>query len=62
LNNKTIEHLNVKIRKHTKNKHSYPTDGAVIKTTYLAVKEATKKWNMPIRKRGVILNQFLIIF
>jgi len=57
-----IENLNGKIRKYTKNKLSYPTDEAVMKSTYLAVREATKKWNMPIRNWGLILNQFLIIF
>jgi transposase-like protein len=57
-----IENLNGKIRKYTKNKLSFPTDEAVLKSTYLAVREATKKWNMPIRDWGIVLNQFLIIF
>lgn len=57
-----IENLNGKIRKYTKNKLSFPTDDAVLKSTYLAVREATKKWTMPIRDWGIILNQFLIIF
>lgn len=57
-----IENLNGKIRKYTKNKLSFPTDEAVIKSTYLAIREATKKWTMPIRNWGIILNQFLIIF
>lgn len=57
-----IENLNGKIRKYTKNKLSFPTDEAVMKSVYLAVNEATKKWSMPVRNWGVILNQFLIIF
>lgn len=57
-----IENLNGKIRKYTKNKLSFPTDEAVTKSVYLALREATKKWTMPIRNWGVILNQFLIIF
>ncbi|MEY2950245.1 MAG: hypothetical protein RLZZ248_1446 [Bacteroidota bacterium] len=57
-----IENLNGKIRKYTKNKMSYPTDEAVIKSVYLAIMEATKKWTMPIRDWGIILNQFMIIF
>lgn len=57
-----IENLNGKIRKYTKNKLSFPTDEAVMKSVYLAVRESTKKWTMPIRNWGVILNQFLIIF
>jgi len=57
-----IENLNGKIRKYTKNKLSFPTDEAVMKSVYLAVGEATKKWTMPIRNWGVILNQFLILY
>lgn len=57
-----IENLNGKIRKYTKNKLSFPTDDAVMKSVYLAVREATKKWTKPIRNWGLILNQFLIIF
>lgn len=57
-----IESLNGKIRKYTKNKLSFPTDDAVMKSVYLAVKEATKKWSNPIGSWGIILNQFLIIY
>lgn len=57
-----IENLNGKIRKYTKNKLSFPTDDAVKKSVYLAIREATKKWNMPIRNWGIILNQFLTLF
>lgn len=57
-----IENLNGKIRKYTKNKLSYPTDDAVLKSVFLAVMEATKKWIMPIRDWGIILTQFGIIF
>jgi len=57
-----IENLNGKIRKYTKNKLSFPTDEAVMKSVYLAVNESTKKWTMPIREWGTIYGQFLIIF
>jgi len=57
-----IENLNGKIRKYTKNKLSFPNDEAVIKSVYLAIREASKKWTMPIRNWGMILNQFLTIF
>jgi len=57
-----IENLNGKIRKYTKNKQSFPTDEAVVKSVFLALREATKKWTMPIRQWGIVLNQFLIIF
>ena len=57
-----IENLNGKIRKYTKNKLSFPTDEAVLKSVYLALREATKKWSMPIQNWGLIFNQFLTIF
>jgi transposase-like protein len=56
-----IENLNGKIRKYTKNKLSFPTDDAVMKSVYLALRESSKKWTMPIRNWGMILNQFLTI-
>jgi transposase-like protein len=57
-----IENLNGKIRKYTKNKLSFPTDEAVLKSVYLALREATRKWSMPIQNWGLILSQFLTIF
>jgi transposase-like protein len=64
-----IENLNGKIRKYTKNKLSFPTDDAVMKpalpagrSVYLATREATKKWTMPVRNWGIILNQLLTIY
>jgi len=57
-----VENLNGKIRKYTKNKLSFPSDQAVMKSVYLAMREATKKWSMPIQNWGIVLNQFLVIF
>ncbi len=57
-----IENLNGKIRKYTKNKLSFPTDEAVLKSVYLAIREATKKWSMPIKNWGLILEQFFTLF
>ncbi len=57
-----IENLNGKIRKYTKNKMSFPTDDAVLKSVFLALREATKKWTMPIHNWGIVLNQFILIF
>jgi transposase-like protein len=57
-----IENLNGKIRKYTKNKLSFPSDQAVMKSVYLALIEATKKRSMPIQNWGIVLNQFLVIF
>lgn len=57
-----IENLNGKVRKYTKNKMSFPTDEAVMKSVYLALREATKKWSMPIQNWGIVLTQFILIF
>ena len=57
-----IENVNGKIRKYTKNKLSFPTDDAVIKSVYLALRETSKKWTKPMKNWGLILNQFLTIF
>lgn len=57
-----IENLNGEIRKYTKNKLSFPTDDAVMKSVYLALREVTRKWSLPIQNRGLILSQFLTIF
>lgn len=57
-----IENLNGKIRKYTNNKLSFPDDQAVMKSVYLALREITKKWTLPIRNWPIIVNQFLTIF
>lgn len=59
----TIENLNGKIRKYTRNKMSFPTDDALMKSVFLAIGEATKKWGTNhIKNWGIILGQFSIIF
>jgi putative transposase len=57
-----IENLNGKIRKYTKTKMSFPTDDALRKSVWLALREIEKKWTMPIKNWGIVMNQFLIIF
>lgn len=57
-----IENLNGKIRKYTKTKLSFPTDDALRKSVWLAIREIEKKWTMPIRNWGIVMNQFLVIF
>lgn len=44
-----IENMNVKIRKYTKNKLSFPSDDAVPKSVYSALREISRKWTMPIQ-------------
>jgi len=57
-----IENLNGKIRKYTKTKMSFHTDDTLRKSVCLALQEIEKKWTMPIRNWGLVMNQFLAIF
>lgn len=57
-----IENLNGKIRKYTKSKLSFLSDDAVKKMVYLALMEIEKKWTRPIHNRGLVMNQFMLIF
>lgn len=41
---------------------SFPTDEAVMKSVYPALKEANKKWTILIQNWGIVLNQFMIFF
>ncbi len=57
-----IESLNFQLRKVTKNRSSFPNDDAILKIMYLAIRNASTKWTMPIRDWGMALNQFAIYF
>jgi len=57
-----IESTNNGIRKILKTRRSFPTDEAVIKLIFLALKNISQKWTMPIRQWKLALNQFAIIF
>jgi transposase-like protein len=57
-----IESLNYSLRQVTKNRSSFSTDDAILKILYLAIRNASKKWTMPIKDWGRALNQFAIEF
>jgi transposase-like protein len=57
-----IESLNYQLRKVTKNRSTFSTDDAIFKILYLAIRNASKKWTMPIRDWGQAINQFAIEF
>jgi putative transposase len=57
-----IESLNMSLRKVTKNRGSFPNDEAMTKLLYLAMKNVSKKWTMPIHDWKSALNQFTIQF
>ena len=57
-----IESLNMSLRKVTKNRGSFPTDEAMLKLLYLALKNIAKKWTLPIRDWKAAMNRFTILF
>lgn len=57
-----IESLNSVIRKYTKTKNIFPDDQAALKSVFLAICNMQRKWTLPIRNWGMILNQFIIKF
>ena len=57
-----IESLNRQLRKYTKTKSLYPTDEALMKSVYLSLKEATKKWTGRISGWGEVYSQLSIYF
>ena len=57
-----IESLNRQLRKYTKTKSLYPIDEALMKSVYLSLKEATKKWTGRIPGWGEIYSQLSIYF
>ena len=57
-----IESINMSLRKISKNRSSFPTDEAVMKLFYLAIRNISKKWTMPIPAWKAALNRFSIQF
>ena len=57
-----IESVNMSLREVTKNRGSFPNDESMLKLLYLALKNISKKWTMPIRNWKSAMNQFTIIF
>lgn len=57
-----VEGFHRMLRKHTKNKTSFPTDDSLRKSIYLSVQEISKKWTQPIRNWGIIFGQISIFF
>ena len=57
-----IESLNRSLRRVLKTRGAFPNDEAIRKVLYLALKNISKKWTMPIAHWNVALNQFAILF
>ena len=57
-----INSLNSVIRKATKKSKAFPTDDSAKKVAYLAIRQASERWTMPIRNWKTALNRFMIMF
>jgi putative transposase len=58
----TIESLNAALRKVSKNRALFPNDEAVFKLMYLALRNISQRWTMPIKNWSGAMNQFAILF
>jgi transposase-like protein len=57
-----IESLNYQLRKVTRNRSVLASDEAIYKIMCLALRNAARKWTIPIRDWGAALNQFSLFF
>ena len=57
-----IESLNMTVRKVLKNKRFFPSDDAAFKQLFLAIRNISKRWTMPVRNWGEAMNRFMIEF
>ncbi|SUB34714.1 Transposase and inactivated derivatives [[Pasteurella] mairii] len=57
-----VESLNSVIRRVIKKRNVFPTDDSVFKVIWLAMKEVSKKWMLPIQNWKQAMNRFMIDF
>jgi transposase-like protein len=57
-----IESLNMTLRKVLKNKRFFPSDDAAFKQLFLAIRNISKRWTMPVRNWNEAMNRFTIEF
>ncbi|MBW7888285.1 MAG: transposase [Bacteroidetes bacterium] len=57
-----VESMHRQFKKLTKTRSLFPNDDALKKMLYLAYKDLSKKWTMPIRNWSIVLSIFSIVF
>ena len=57
-----VEALHRQFRKVTKNRAVFPSDSALTKLLYLAIRDISKKWTMPIRDWREIITCLVAVF
>jgi putative transposase len=57
-----VESVHRQLRKVTKNKSIFPTDEALFKMLFLAIRDVSKKWTMPVREWKTAISFLSIAF
>lgn len=57
-----VEAVHRQFRKVTKSKSLFPNDDALKKMLFLAYRDLSKKWSMPIQNWALILSNFSVYF
>jgi len=57
-----VEALHRQFRKVTKSKTIFPSDDSLKKMLYLAYRDLSKKWTMPLRDWPIVISHFSVIF
>jgi putative transposase len=57
-----IESVNSVIRKFTRNRKIYPNEESALKLVFMAIREASQKWTMPIHHWKQALNHFAVLY
>ena len=57
-----VESLHRQMRKVTKNRSIFPNDEALSKILFLAIRDVSKKWTMPLQNRAFAISQLYVIF
>lgn len=57
-----VESLNSSLRKAVRNRGHFATEESIMKVLYLAIRNVSKKWTMPIGEWKQALNHFAILF
>ena len=57
-----VEALHRQFRKVTKNKTIFPTDEALFKMLFLAIRDISKKWTLPIREWKTAISQLALSY
>lgn len=57
-----VEALHRQMRKVTKNRSIFPNDEALSKILFLAIRDVSKKWSMPLQNWSFTISQLAVIF